>query len=123
MRSPAHHICHKSLSPNRYTMCPPRSDNQRRTSDLSLRVGHIVNPGLLETPVTDVTASAQAARAHPALAWRRRPVAPTLKHLFDTLPHLVPGRFPVHAGHEQFVVVGVDMADGRGDGQPYRIWI
>jgi hypothetical protein len=44
-------------------------------------------------------------------------VAPRADDVLDTLVHLCSSRFAIDTRHKQYVVVGVDMADGGDDGR------
>jgi hypothetical protein len=44
-------------------------------------------------------------------------VAPGVEDVVDAVAHSVAGVVAINAGHEQVVVVGVDVADGGGDGE------
>ena len=46
-----------------------------------------------------------------------RTVAPGVEDVLDTTSHLCARRFALGAGHEEVVVVGVDMPDGGHDGE------
>ena len=46
-----------------------------------------------------------------------RTVAPGVEDVLDTTSHLCSRRFALGAGHEEVVVVGVDMSDGGHDGE------
>src|ERR1700742_4896321 len=46
-----------------------------------------------------------------------RTVAPGVEDVLDTSSHSCSCRFALGAGHEEVVVVGVDMPDGRRDGE------
>ena len=48
---------------------------------------------------------------------RCRTVAPRVEDVLDTTSHLCSRGFALDAGHEEVVVVGVDMPDGGHDGQ------
>ena len=49
--------------------------------------------------------------------------APAAQYVLNTLAHLLSGRFPVDARHQQLVIAGVDVADRRGNGEPYGVRI
>ena len=49
--------------------------------------------------------------------------APAVQHVLDTLAHLPSSRLPVNPRHRQPVIVGVDVADRRRNGQPYGVRI
>ena len=46
-----------------------------------------------------------------------RTVAPGVEDVLDTTSHLCSRRFALGAGHEEVVVIGVDMSDGGHDGE------
>jgi hypothetical protein len=46
-----------------------------------------------------------------------RTVAPGVEDVLDTTSHLCSRRFALGAGHEEVVVVGVDISDGGHDGE------
>jgi hypothetical protein len=51
----------------------------------------------------------------------RNTVAPRVDDVLDTLMHLCASRFAVDTRHQQGVIFGLDMADGRDDGEAYSI--
>jgi hypothetical protein len=53
----------------------------------------------------------------------RNTVPPRVDDVLYTLMHLCASRFAVDTRHQQGVVVGVDMADGRNDGEAYSVTV
>lgn len=49
--------------------------------------------------------------------------APAVQYVLDVLAHLSSSCLPVDARHQQLVIVGVDVADRRRNGQPYGVRI
>jgi hypothetical protein len=49
--------------------------------------------------------------------------SPAAQHVLDTLPHLISRRLPAQPRHQQLVVVGVDVADRRNDGEVHGVGI
>lgn len=49
--------------------------------------------------------------------------APAVQYVLDLLAHLLASHLPVDSRHQQLVIVGVDVADRRRNGQPYGVGI